>query len=158
MFEGKVMHSHEYKTPEQFKGKNVCLLGGAASGIDLTAEIATVSASCYLVAKSHMHNETPTGAKGNIHKVTGTVDKVDGSSVHFDTTDPSESHWVKNIDFFVFCTGYQFHFPFLNNLKDFSTTSNVVYPLYKHLFYTHDPSLHFIGLPFRIIPFPLFEC
>ena len=60
------------------------MLGGAASGIDLSREIAEVCDQCYLVAKGHMHSDTPAGERMNIHKIWGTVDKVKDKSVHFD--------------------------------------------------------------------------
>ena len=47
------MHSHEYKNPDTFKDKTVCILGAAASGVDLSREIAMVSDKCYLFAKKH---------------------------------------------------------------------------------------------------------
>lgn len=35
---------------------------------------------------------------------------------------------------------------------------NFAFPLYKQIFFAHDPSLMFLGLPWRVVPFPLFEC
>jgi hypothetical protein len=35
---------------------------------------------------------------------------------------------------------------------------NFAFPLYKQIFFAHDPTLLFLGLPWRVVPFPLFEC
>ena len=68
------MHSHEYKNPNEFKDKTVCILGAAASGTDLSREIATVSDKCYLFAKKHGSGEAICGQNKNIYNITGTID------------------------------------------------------------------------------------
>ena len=35
--------------------------------------------------------------------------------------------------------------------------NNIVKPLYKHLIHTTFPTMAFIGIPFQIVPFPLFD-
>ena len=57
---------------------------------------------------------------------------------------------------FVYCTGYEFNFPFLG--KDIvSVEDNWVHPLYLDLVSTRFENLAFIGLPYLVIPFRLFE-
>lgn len=38
-FKGKTLHSHQYRKPEDFTGKNVCILGASWSGIDICLEV-----------------------------------------------------------------------------------------------------------------------
>ena len=45
-FAGEVLHSKDYKTPEQLAGKRVLVLGGGNSGCDLASEAARVGRSC----------------------------------------------------------------------------------------------------------------
>ena len=40
-FEGEVIHSHNYRHPEDFAGKRVVCLGAAASGQDIAIDVAT---------------------------------------------------------------------------------------------------------------------
>ena len=62
-------------------------------------------------------------------------------------------------DTLVLCTGYRFAFPFLSDdcrpaiLDD----GRVVDGLYLHLIHAAFPTMSFIGIPMRIVPFPLFD-
>lgn len=53
-FPGKVLHSHNYRDPEDFKNKSVLILGGGISGIDIGQELMNVASEVYL---SHNHPE-----------------------------------------------------------------------------------------------------
>ena len=44
-YEGKVIHSKDYKKPDQLRGKRILVLGGGNSGSDLVSEAARVGAS-----------------------------------------------------------------------------------------------------------------
>jgi dimethylaniline monooxygenase (N-oxide forming) len=39
-FKGREIHSHDYRRPETFRGRNVLVIGGGPSGMDITQEIA----------------------------------------------------------------------------------------------------------------------
>ncbi len=47
-FKGEMIHSKDYKTPEQLRGKRVLVIGGGNSGCDLAAEAARVGAKSVL--------------------------------------------------------------------------------------------------------------
>lgn len=40
-FKGEIIHSHNYRHPEKFSGKNVVCLGAASSGQDIAIDVAT---------------------------------------------------------------------------------------------------------------------
>lgn len=42
-FRGKQWHSHDYREPSSFAGKNVLLVGAGPSGVDIGAQIVTVA-------------------------------------------------------------------------------------------------------------------
>lgn len=48
-FPGKVIHTHDYRIPEAFKGQNVLVLGAGPSGLDVAIELANVVNHVYLV-------------------------------------------------------------------------------------------------------------
>lgn len=47
-FKGEMMHSKDYKHPDQLRGKRVLVIGGGNSACDLAAEAARVSQKCVL--------------------------------------------------------------------------------------------------------------
>jgi hypothetical protein len=47
-FEGEIIHSKDYKSPEQLRGKRVLVIGGGNSSCDIAAEAARVGTSCDL--------------------------------------------------------------------------------------------------------------
>jgi hypothetical protein len=70
----------------------------------------------------------------------------------------SSGETLEKIDCIILCTGYKFNFDFLRiDEKDLASKQNKVSPLYHHLFYARDPSLSFIGLPWKVIPFILMQ-
>lgn len=44
-FPGVVMHSHNYRSPEAFRGQTVVLVGASSSGVDIAEEIAGAGAA-----------------------------------------------------------------------------------------------------------------
>lgn len=147
-FSGTRMHSHNYRNPAGFANKRVVLLGTAASGIDISREIATVSDHVYWCG--HTFSEPSFDRRSGIHRYPAPVG-FNGSTIHF----PS-ALTLKNVDCFIYCTGYEYCFPFLKtNLVQ--VNDNWVSPLYRDVVVPADKTLAFIGLPFSVVPFPLFE-
>ena len=63
-----------------------------------------------------------------------------------------------DIDSVLFCTGYFYSFPFLEDLKPALIGDGThVQNLYQHLFYRPNPTLAFPVLQQRVIPFPMAE-
>ncbi|XP_066161107.1 flavin-containing monooxygenase FMO GS-OX-like 2 isoform X4 [Oryza sativa Japonica Group] len=111
-WQGKQMHSHNYRTPEPFQDQ----VQDAVS--------VTVSVDCI----------------------------QDDGQVRF-----SEGSASIAADTFLYCTGYRYHFPFLD-VEGVTVDGNRVGPLYKHVFPPkHAPNLSFVGLPVKTIMFQSFE-
>lgn len=51
-FTGEYLHAHAYRVPEQFTGKRVMVIGPGNSGVDIAADICTVTARTVLCARS----------------------------------------------------------------------------------------------------------
>ena len=66
----------------------------------------------------------------------------------------------KNVscDAIMFCTGYNYYFPFFKDDKIIQNAQNRITPLYKHVLHIQYPNLSFIGLCVHICPFPQFHC
>jgi dimethylaniline monooxygenase (N-oxide forming) len=51
-FAGEYLHSHDYKEPEPFVGKRICIVGVGNSGCDIASDLATVTPRTVVVARS----------------------------------------------------------------------------------------------------------
>lgn len=62
------------------------------------------------------------------------------------------------VDSVIFCTGYFYSFPFLKSISPAVTEDGrIVRNLYEHSIYAQNPTLAFIGIPQRVVPFPIAE-
>lgn len=145
-FAGRMVHSHNYREPTPFEGRVVALLGTAASGVDLANEIAAVAREVYWSGPMFDGLDDD---KRRVDNVTyaATLERFDGDRVVFGDGNVSEP-----IDDFVFCTGFHYRFPFL---PDLDTSRDWVPRLYREVLSIDHPNLAFIGLPFKVVPFPL---
>jgi dimethylaniline monooxygenase (N-oxide forming) len=51
-FSGEYLHSHGYRTPDDFAGKRVLVVGAGNSALDIAADICTVTEQTYLASRS----------------------------------------------------------------------------------------------------------
>jgi len=155
-FEGNIIHSHNFRKPdcEEFYGRTL-FVGSRWSGLDLLYQFVdnkrlggevdfnqifiTVPDPDYL---SCSDNFKPFFENGRIKIKKGKDLHFSGKNVIFE--DGSE----EEIDTVLFCTGYQYKFPFLKD-KGLITTGEdgrFFEPLYLKLFNINDPTLMFPGL------------
>lgn len=151
--QSRTMHSIEYDSPECFAGETVLCIGGRASGSDLAKEISHYASHVYL-SDSKVHvAET----QGNVTFVPRSIAIGADGCIAF-----SDGCRIRpKVDTIIFCTGYDYHFPFINDKSNLELSAipgeRRVMPLYKQLWHTDHPNLSFIGLPHSVVPFPLFE-
>ncbi|KAK8725296.1 hypothetical protein OTU49_010801 [Cherax quadricarinatus] len=147
-FQGRQGHSHDYREPSSYKGCTVVVLGAAASGLDIALELSTVAKEVLL---SHNHpTPIPSELPPNVRQVRGVESALENGFVFGDGSSAEA-------DVILYCTGYLFSFPFLSKECGITIEENVVKPLYKHIINTKYPSMAFIGIPFLVCPFPLFD-
>ncbi|KAL0913059.1 hypothetical protein M5K25_016490 [Dendrobium thyrsiflorum] len=150
---GKQIHSHNYRIPQPFLGQVVVVIGGSASAVDISRDIAGFAKEVHVASRSYCV-ENPMKQPGYdnlwLHSMIestnsdGTVVFQDGSSAH--------------VDVIMHCTGYKYHFPFLKTDGIIDVDDNRVSSLYKHVFPPFfSPFLSFIGIPWKVVPFPLCE-
>jgi thioredoxin reductase len=157
-FQGEIIHSITYDDPSIFKGKKVLCIGGRASGSDLAREISQYAKHVYL-----SDTTCPTLVDGkpiteeNISWVPRTTEVLLNSRVSFGSTCDE----TPEVDIIVFCSGYDYQFPFINELSNLDLSvipgERRVKPLYEQLWHARYPSLTFIGLQHSVVPFPFFE-
>lgn len=148
---GELVHSHNYREPSPFHGKRVAVLGASASAVDLSREIGGVAAALYWCADAFAALPEAARGAGAVQRLPGIEAlRPDGRIVLQDGT------VLDDVDVLVFCTGYCYRFPFLD-ADLVHVDDNWVSPLYQDLLHADHPTLGFIGIPFRVVPFPLFE-
>lgn len=146
-FKGQSMHSHEYRFAEPFRGKNLILLGAGSSGIDIALELCLVANQVVLVYKDSF---TSSLLPSNCLLVKG-VNKCSQTGVI------GNDGIEYPADVLMFCTGYNYTFPFLAKDVGLNVKDHRITPLYKHIVHTTFPTLFFIGICKTVCPFPLFH-
>ncbi|XP_034942590.1 flavin-containing monooxygenase FMO GS-OX-like 7 [Chelonus insularis] len=147
-FRGNYIHSHQYRFPEKYLGKRVCILGASWSGIDIAIEVSKFAKKIYL--SHNLPERLESVIADNVEERPG-IKFIHENTIYFD--DDSKAI----IDDIIFCTGYQFTYPFMSEKVKIKTENNYVEPIYKHLIHTDMPNLFFMGLPALVIPFPMFH-
>ncbi|KAG8477354.1 hypothetical protein CXB51_030240 [Gossypium anomalum] len=142
---GLQMHSHNYRTPEQFKNKIVVLIGNGPSAKDILKEISPLAKQVHLAFRGSdimlinlkiYDNAWPHSPIECAHE-DGKVVFQDGSIVEAEVI--------------IHCTGYKFHLPFLKSNGIVTVDDNRVGPLYKHIFPPSlAPWLSFVGINYRV--------
>ena len=158
-FKGSIRHSKSYDTPLEFQDQVVLCVGGRASGADLAREISMFAKQVYLSDSTCPIGEGKEGVQyENIVWVPKTKAVEEGSKVVFERdclNKPSD------VDTIVFCTGYDYEFPFINEKSNLDLGvqpgERRVMPLYEQLWHARHTNLAFVGLPHSVVPFPLFE-
>jgi len=148
LFEGKVVHSHDFRYSQDFKDENIIILGAAASGTDIAVEISKHVNQVYL---SHNNPLIPSKLPANVAQVRGIERCLSPNG--FVLTDGSRVQ----CDSLILATGYNYDFPFLSEKCGISVENNQVKPLYKHFLNIEHPSMGLIGMPLQICPLPLFD-
>lgn len=141
----------------QLNQQKILVVGNSVSGLDISARVAktcsdlivsqkTKSSFYYPIEKAKEH---PTVSR--FLPTTRSVEFVDGTS-------------EKHVDHIIFCTGYLYDFPFLSNViapeivpSTHGPAISFVSHLYQHIFYIDHPTLAFVGIPEKTIPFPVAE-
>ncbi|CAL1685616.1 unnamed protein product [Lasius platythorax] len=147
-FPGLILHSHAYRKPDEFFGKKVLVLGAASSGIDIGIDLSKYAACVYL---SHNHDRLTSPLPSNMIQVAG-IESIDKTTFRL-----RDGTTVDDINVLIFCTGYKYSFPFLNENCGIRIDNNYVTPLYKHLINIEHPSMCIVGIPTVVVPFPMFH-
>ncbi|XP_037294204.1 senecionine N-oxygenase-like isoform X2 [Manduca sexta] len=140
-FRGNMIHSHDYKDPEDYRNHRVLVVGAGASGLDLATHLSNVTSK--LVHSHHaMFNQPHFGdtyvRKPDIMAFTAT------GAIFQDGT-------FEELDDVIFCTGYRYNHPFLDSSTGVTATDKFILPLYQQVVNIKHPSMTFVGISKRII-------
>ena len=149
-FPGRIMHSHDFRDAEEFRDKNVVVLGSSYSAEDVALQCHKYGAKTVTIGyrNNPMGFNWPEGMK-EVHY----MDKIDGNKAVF------KDGTVQEMDALILCTGYLHHFPFLpEDLK--LKTHNRLYPpnLYKGVVWQNNQNLFYLGMQDQFHTFNMFDC
>ena len=149
-FPGRILHGHDFRDAEEFRGKDVVVLGSSYSAEDIALQCYKYGAKSVTIGyrNNPMGFKWPEGMK-EVHY----LDKLEGNKATF-----KDGH-SQNIDVLILCSGYLHHFPFLEeNLK--LKTTNRLYPpkLYKGVVWQDNHKLFYLGMQDQFHTFNMFDC
>lgn len=148
-FSGNVMHAHDFRGADQFKDRNILLIGSSYSAEDIGIQCYKHGAASVTLSyrSNPIGHDWPQGIK-EVPLVT----HFDGDTAYF--KDGSSEDY----DAVIMCTGYQHKFPFLPDELRLKTKNNL-YPdnLYKGVFYNDLPQLIYLGMQDQYYTFNMFD-
>ncbi|PLB54035.1 pantothenate transporter [Aspergillus steynii IBT 23096] len=173
----RIIHSKGYRKPHEFKDKNILLIGGGVSSLDISREIGPVSKNVYQSTRNGEFDLSPNMLPENgvrISEVSHFEIQDEGRDLADGEPLPIVAHLKSGqrlcgLDGVIICTGYHITLPFLPgyhndeispaNADDriLVTDGTQVHNLHKDIFYIPDPTLIFIGIPYYTATFTLFE-
>lgn len=147
-----VSHSHTYKAPKPYVGRKVIVVGAGPSGTDIALELSQSGAATVTLAH---RNGAEKEDFGGVVPQSSSVDRLcaDGTVVLQDGST------IQDVEDVLLCTGYRYHFPFLDSSSGVTVSDNgrTVHGLIQHCVSLANPTLCFLGLVWKVIPFPLFQ-
>lgn len=148
-FPGRVMHAHDFRSADEFAGKNLLMIGSSYSAEDIGTQCFKYGARSvtFSYRSKPLGFDWPEGfeEKPLLQRLVGkTAYFADGTS--------------REVDAVVLCTGYQHNFPFLPDSLRLKT-NNRLWPLhlYKGIFWQDNPKLMYIGMQDQYYTFNMFD-
>lgn len=148
-FNGRVLHSHDFRDALEFKDKDILVIGTSYSAEDIASQ-------CYKYGARSITLSYRTAPMGfhwpdNFHTVP-LLTKVKGKTAHF------KDGSTRDVDAIILCTGYLHHFPFLPDELRLKT-DNRLWPLglYKGIFWEDNPKLMYLGMQDQFYTFNMFD-
>ncbi|KAG6555409.1 hypothetical protein Mapa_002636 [Marchantia paleacea] len=151
-FNGRILHSHEFRDASQFRDQNVLIIGRSYSAEDIGSQCYKFGAKSITLS----YRSKPTGIKWPQEKwkEVPLLERVDtnGKTCHF--RDKSKL----DVDAIILCTGYRHDFPFLaDDLR--LKTDNRIWPLglYEGVVWERNPKLSYVGMQDQFFTFTMFD-
>ncbi len=149
-FPGRILHGHDFRDAEEFRNKDIVVLGSSYSAEDIALQCYKYGAKSVTIGyrNNPMGFKWPEGMK-EVHY----LDRLEGNKAIF-----KDGH-EQNADAIILCSGYLHHFPFLEESLKLKT-SNRLYPnkLYKGVVWQDNHRLMYLGMQDQFHTFNMFDC
>ena len=149
-FPGRILHGHDFRDAEEFRNKNVVVLGSSYSAEDIALQCYKYGAKSVTIGYRHnpMGFKWPDGMK-EVHY----LDRLEGNKAIF-----KDGH-EQNADAIILCSGYLHHFPFLDESLRLKTVNRLYPPkLYKGVVWQNNHKLMYLGMQDQFHTFNMFDC
>jgi len=148
-FTGRVLHAHDFRDAEQFKGKDILVIGTSYSAEDIASQ-------CYKYGVNSVTLSWRTKPMGfswpDNFKTVPLLQKVNGRTCHF--KDGSST----DVDAIILCTGYQHSFPFMRPDLRLQTANRLVPDsLHEGIVWPQNPRLFYLGMQDQWLTFNMFD-
>ena len=148
-FPGRVLHAHDFRDAVEFKGMDVLIIGTSYSAEDIGSQCWKYGAKSITV--SHRTAAMGYDWPDNWAEVP-LLTHVDGKTAHF------KDGTSREVDAILLCTGYQHHFPFMEEKLRLRTANRLATAdLYKGVAYVDNPDLFYVGMQDQWFTFNMFD-
>lgn len=148
-FNGRILHSHDFRDALEFKGKDILIIGSSYSADDIASQCYKYGAKSITCSyrTSPMNFDWP----DNFEQFP-LLTRVEKNTCYFKDGSSRE------VDAIIMCTGYLHHFPFLPDELRLKT-KNRLWPLglYKGIFWEPNPKLMYLGMQDQFYTFNMFD-
>ena len=149
-FPGRILHGHDFRDAEEFRNKDVVVLGSSYSAEDIALQCYKYGARSVTIGyrNNPMGFKWPDGMK-EVHY----LDRLEGNTAIF-----KDGH-EQNADAIILCSGYLHHFPYLDDTLKLKT-GNRLYPpkLYKGVVWQDNHRMMYLGMQDQFHTFNMFDC
>ncbi|MFX0546439.1 NAD(P)-binding domain-containing protein [Roseovarius sp. S1116L3] len=148
-FPGRILHAHDFRDAVEFKDQDILIIGTSYSAEDIGSQCWKYG--CKSVTVSHRTAAMGYKWPDNWQEVP-LLTHVDGKTAHF------KDGTTKDVDAILLCTGYQHHFPFMEDALRLRTVNRLATAdLYKGVAWVHDPSMFYLGMQDQWFTFNMFD-
>lgn len=148
-FPGRVMHAHDFRSADEFAGRDLLIVGGSYSAEDIALQCHKYGAKSVTITYRTAAMEFKWPESMDERPL---LTQIDGRTIHF--SDGSN----KEFDAIILCTGYKHHFPFMEESLRLRTP-NILYPegLYKGVVWNENPAVMYLSMQDQWYTFSHFD-
>lgn len=180
-FKDRVLHSKQYRKAEKFRGKNLLVIGAGVSSVDICRELGEVANKIFQSVRGGIFDLSAIMLPEIAERVAEVSSYVLDADLAPDLALERGDHIpgsiflkdgrvLSDIDYVIVATGYITSYPFLSQLHSDTVPATEAGPdlvvtaegemahnLHKDIFYITDPTLAFVGVPYYVATFSLFD-
>ena len=148
-FPGRILHAHDFRSAEEFAGRDLLVVGASYSAEDIALQCHKYGAKSVTMS----YRTAPMGFKWpETMEERPLLERLDGRTARFKDGSSRE------VDAVILCTGYQHHFPFMEDRLRLKTRNRLYPPnLYKGVLWRDNPKLMYLGMQDQYYTFSMFD-